>query len=112
MSRTIHIKKQREWMFWVSLGWTRIFLVLASALLIVYFILLFQVNTFASDIQNIEISTRSIQRDTTDTQTKIYTITRDITFTDLASISELQLTEPRDLAILYMQLPEHTLVMR
>jgi len=109
---TIRIRKHYDWMIWVSLGWTRIFGVLCAGLLLIYFVLLFQVNTIASDIQNTEGSTRIVERDATEVQTKIYTITRDMAFMDLASISQLELKEPRDLAIFYMQLPESTLVMR
>lgn len=112
MTHSIKIRKQYGWMIWMSWGWTRIFAVLGIGLLMIYFVLLFQVNSIASSIQNIEGSTRLVQRESTEVQTKIYTITRDVTFLELTSISQLELREPRDLAILYMQLPENTLVMR
>jgi len=109
---TVKVKKQYDWMIWVSLGWTRIFAVLFLVLLCIYVALLLQVNKVASAIQNTQSNTHLAERDSTEIQTKIYTITREMTFRDLASISQLELHEPRDLAILYMQLPENTLVMR
>ena len=110
--RPVAVRKQYDWMIWMSWGWTNIFVTLAVGLLCIYLVLLFQVNTIVSDIQNLEHETTLVQRDSTDVQSRVYNITRNVTFSDLASISELKLSEPRDIAILYMQLPEHAIVMR
>jgi hypothetical protein len=109
---TIKIRKQYDWMIWNSWGWTSIFAVLAGGLLCIYVVLLFQVNSILAEIKTVESETAIAQRDSTDVQSRIYDITRNITFADLASITQLELHEPRDIAILYMQLPENAVVMR
>lgn len=109
---TIKIKRHYDWMIWTSWGWTSIFAVLAGGMLCIYLVLLFQVNSILAEIKTIESQTAIVQRDSTDVQSRIYTITRNVTFSDLASITQLELHEPRDLAILYMQLPENAVVMR
>lgn len=112
MTRQIKLKRRRDWMVWFTWGWTRIFAVTAVLLLVGNFALLVKVNLIGSQISELERSTRIVVHDSADIQTKIYTITREVTFTELASISEIELREPKDLAIMYMQLPENTLVMR
>jgi hypothetical protein len=78
----------------------------------VYIGVLFQVNTLGSKIQEIETKTRVVERQSTNLQTKIYSITRSSNFTDLAQNTSLELFEPRDIALLYMQLADTAFVMR
>lgn len=99
-------------MVWARLGWTRLLTVAAIVLFCAHMALLFHVNSLGSEIQNMELATRTVERDSTEVQTQIYTITRDMTFMQLASVNQLELREPRDIAILYMQLPDHALVLR
>jgi len=106
---TIKINKKNK-LF--EFGWLGLFTVICLVLLFIYFILLLKVNSIGSRITMLENEIRSMERNATEVQTKIYAMTKDLTFSQLVSSSEIALKEPKDLVIRYMKLPENTLVIR
>ncbi len=74
----------------------------------------FQVNTLGSQTKKMETEIAQIGRDTTALQTKIYSATKEVDFmAKVSRESNVVFSEPRDVSILYMRLPDTTtLVMK